>query len=61
MKIVYTEEEASKLLLDAAKGLAPEGTVPKLKISRYSSDYMTVEFVEPTTDEDKGNIEQADL
>jgi len=61
MKIVYTEEEAGKLLLNAVGALAPEGKVPQLKVSRYSSDYMTVEFVDPTSDEDKGEVKQADL
>lgn len=61
MKIIYTEDEVSQILLDAIGQRAPEGKIAVVKIDKYGSNYCTVTFKDKETEDEKSTIDDTPL
>lgn len=61
MKLIYTKDEVSQVLLDAIGAKAPEGKVAKVTISEYGSDYCTVIFKEKESSDEVSTIDEKPL
>lgn len=46
MKLIFDKEEVAQFVKEKVADLSPEGKVPNVKISDYSSEWCTVDFVD---------------
>ena len=51
MKVVYSEKEVEKLLIEHLQSFTPEGKVAHIEFNKYASDYCVIIFSDKPKEE----------